>query len=125
MTDRYAIRWHAAALADLDAEYRHSVKAFGSPHADNYFERLFSIIDRLASLPNAHSPLRGFPPGWRVVIVDGLMIPYRVRDDRRTVELFGLLGRDRYHALARLVRDRTVKQGGARQQGKRPRKPPR
>lgn len=105
MTKRLQVTFLPGARADITSEYRYSQKHWGNEHARAYFAIMRSRIAQLAEHPWG-SKVPGYADEWRRIIMPGHQILYRVDEAAGVVEVFGILGRNRFSDLARIIRVR-------------------
>lgn len=92
------------AQADRNRELDWSRRQWGREHARRFFSEIIDRLEHLRETPLAHHP---HPSGrYRVLRHKGLLIPYHVDQAGMRVTILGFVGRNRFHELDRIARQR-------------------
>jgi plasmid stabilization system protein ParE len=103
MIKRFRVRLRDSARADYASEYRYSREQWGREHAEKYFSTFDGRIAQLAEHPWG-SKVPGQPDEWRQIILPGHLVLYRVNEAAGVVEVFRILGRNRFGQIAEAIR---------------------
>jgi plasmid stabilization system protein ParE len=103
----YKIVFRSEARDDLNREYRYSKQQWGADHARKHFADLRANIANLATLPMHHAAIGGRKSEWRrISTIGGLKVAYRIDEKARTIEVYAIVGRNRFHEVEEMIRRR-------------------
>jgi plasmid stabilization system protein ParE len=103
MTPSFRVLYLGNSRADLASEYRYSQQQWGAKHARAYFASMREEIERLTEHPQAHGHIPGQSANWRRIVFPGHQVLYRINDETKTIEIFGILGRNRFGEIANVI----------------------